>query len=127
VGKNVLGHLSFGVADLDRAAAFYDGVLGALGYARVWSESDAVGYGTAGGNDKLALFARPGLASPPGAGFHLAFDAPSRASVDAFHAAALRLGGRDQGAPGIRPHYGPTYYAAFVTDPDGHKLEAVHQ
>ncbi|HEV8390889.1 MAG TPA: VOC family protein [Dongiaceae bacterium] len=123
----MLGHLSFGVADLDKAAAFYDGVLGALGYVRVWSNAEAVGYGAAGGNDKLALFARPGPASPPGAGFHLAFDAPSRASVDAFHAAALRLGGRDQGAPGTRPHYGPTYYAAFVTDPDGHKLEAVHQ
>jgi len=126
-GKIVLGHLSFGVADLDRAAAFYDGVLATLGYVRVWSDSKAVGYGAAGGNDKLALFARPGLAAPPGAGFHLAFDAPSRAAVDAFHAAALRLGGRDEGAPGARPRYGPTYYAAFVTDPDGHKLEAVHQ
>ena len=60
-----------------------------------------------------------------------AFTLPSRRpaefSVDAFHAAALRLGGGDQGAPGTRPHYSPTYYAAFVTDPDGHKLEAVHQ
>jgi catechol 2,3-dioxygenase-like lactoylglutathione lyase family enzyme len=126
-GKIVLGHLSFGVADLAKAAAFYDGVLATLGYVRVWSGSDAVGYGEAGGNDKLALFARPGLAAPPGVSFHLAFDAPDRASVDAFHAAALRMGGRDQGAPGERPHYGPTYYAAFVTDPDGHKLEAVHQ
>jgi catechol 2,3-dioxygenase-like lactoylglutathione lyase family enzyme len=123
----VLGHLSFGVADLDKAAAFYDGVLAALGYVRVWNNSDGVGYGEPGQNDKLALFARPGEASPPGAGFHLAFDAPSRAAVDAFHAAALRLGGRDEGAPGARPHYGANYYAAFVTDPDGHKLEAVHQ
>ena len=123
----MLGHLSFGVADLAKAAAFYDGVLAALGYVRVWSDPEAVGDGKPGGNDKLALFARPGLAAPPGAGFHLAFDAPTRASVDAFHAAALRLGGRDEGPPGLRPHYGPTYYAAFVTDPDGHKLEAVHQ
>jgi catechol 2,3-dioxygenase-like lactoylglutathione lyase family enzyme len=123
----MLSHLSLGVADLARAAAFYDGVLGALGYARVWSNADGVGYGEAGGNDQLALFAASGIASPPGAGFHLAFAAPTRASVDAFHAAALRLGGRDQGAPGTRPHYSPSYYAAFVTDPDGHKLEAVHQ
>ena len=123
----MLSHLSFGVADLARAAAFYDGVLETLGYVRVWGDADGVGYGEAGGNDKLALFARLGHASPPGAGFHLAFAAPSRASVDAFHAAALRLGGRDQGAPGTRPHYGPSYYAAFVSDPDGHKLEAVHQ
>ena len=123
----MLSHLSFGVADLAGAAAFYDGVLGTLGYVRAWSNADGVGYGEAGRNDELALFAMPGLASPPGAGFHLAFTAPDRASVDAFHAAALRLGGRDQGAPGARPQYSPTYYAAFVTDPDGHKLEAVHQ
>jgi catechol 2,3-dioxygenase-like lactoylglutathione lyase family enzyme len=123
----VLSHLSFGVADLANAAAFYDGALGALGYVRVWSNEDGVGYGATGGNDKLALFPQAGRASPPGAGFHLAFEAPSRAAVDAFHAAALRLGGRDEGAPGARQHYSPTYYAAFVTDPDGHKLEAVHQ
>jgi catechol 2,3-dioxygenase-like lactoylglutathione lyase family enzyme len=123
----MLSHLSLGVADLARAAAFYDGVLGALGYVRAWSNADGVGYGEAGQNDKLALFPAAGPASPPGDGFHLAFTAPTRASVDEFHAAALRLGGRDQGAPGTRPHYSPTYYAAFVTDPDGHKLEAVHQ
>ena len=123
----MLGHLSFGVADLAKAAAFYDAALAALGYIRVWSDPEAVGYGEPGRNDRLALFAKPGLAAPPVAGFHLAFDAPSRAAVDAFHAAALRLGGLDRGAPGLRPHYGPTYYAAFVTDPDGYKLEAVHQ
>jgi catechol 2,3-dioxygenase-like lactoylglutathione lyase family enzyme len=126
-GIIVLSHLSFGVADLAKAAAFYDGVLAALGCARVWSNEDGVGYGAAGGNDQLALFVQPGHVTPPGAGFHLAFEAPSRAAVDAFHAVALRLGGRDEGAPGLRPHYSPTYYAAFVTDLDGHKLEAVHQ
>ena len=123
----MLSHLSFGVANLDQAALFYDGVLGALGYVRVWSNADGVGYGVAGGNDKLALFPAGGDRSPPGPGFHLAFAAPSRDAVDRFHAAALRLGGRDEGGPGPRPHYSPTYYAAFVFDPDGHKLEAVHQ
>jgi catechol 2,3-dioxygenase-like lactoylglutathione lyase family enzyme len=123
----VLSHLSFGVADLAKATAFYDAVLAALGYVRVWSNEDGVGYGEASGNDKLALFVQAGRVAPPGAGFHLAFKAPSRAAVDAFHAAALRLGGRDEGAPGQRPDYSPTYYAAFVTDPDGRKLEAVHQ
>jgi catechol 2,3-dioxygenase-like lactoylglutathione lyase family enzyme len=63
----------------------------------------------------------------PGPGFHLAFNAPSRAAVDAFHKAALSAGARDVGVPGLRPHYGATYYAAFVIDPDGYKLEAVHQ
>lgn len=123
----MLSHLSFGVADLARAAAFYDGALAALGYVRVWSNEDGVGYGRPGGNDKLALFVQADGVTPPGAGFHLAFEAPSRAADDAFHAAALRLGGRDQGVPGERADYSPTYYAAFVTDPDGHKLEAVHQ
>ena len=123
----MLGHLSFGVEDLARAAAFYDAALAPLGYARVWTSPHAVGFGEEGAGDKLALFARPGQAAPPGPGFHLAFNAPSRAAVDAFHAAAIRAGGRDEGAPGPRPHYGATYYAAFVIDHDGHKLEAVHQ
>lgn len=126
-GVIVLSHLSFGVADLARATAFHDGALAALGYVRVWSNEDGVGYGVAGGNDRLALFSQDGKPSAPGAGFHLAFEAPSREAVDAFHAAALRLGGRDEGAPGARLHYSPTYYAAFVTDLDGHKREAVHQ
>ena len=127
MGNHMLSHLSFGVADLDRAASFYDGVLGALGYVRVWSNADGVGYGLAGGNDRLALFPVSGDCVPPGPGFHLAFEAPDRNAVDRFHAAALRLGGRDDGAPGLRPQYGPSYYAAFVVDPDGHKIEAVHQ
>ncbi len=123
----MLGHLSFGVTDLARAAAFYQAALAPLGYVRVWSGECAIGFGEAGGPDRLALFARPGEACPPGPGFHLAFTAPSRAAVDGFHAAALAAGGRDEGAPGPRPNYGASYYAAFVVDPDGHKLEAVHQ
>ena len=123
----MLGHLSFGVGDLRRAAGFYDRILAPLGYVRVWSSDKAVGFGEDGGGDKLALFARPGEAAPPGPGFHLAFDAPTRAAVDAFHPAALEAGGSDAGAPGPRAHYGATYYAAFVIDLDGYKLEAVHQ
>jgi catechol 2,3-dioxygenase-like lactoylglutathione lyase family enzyme len=123
----VLGHISFGVSDLIRAIAFYDPVMAALGYARVWADDRAVGYGLAGGNDKLSLKLQPGPVVPPGSGFHLAFHAGSREAVDRFHAAALASGGTDRGAPGPRPHYSPTYYAAFVLDPDGHKLEAVHQ
>jgi len=122
----MLGHLSFGVRDLGRAMAFYDPVMATIGFVRVWSDTTAVGYGPPGGGDKLALKLRDG-AAPPGAGFHLAFDAADHDAVDRFHAAALAHGGTDNGAPGLRPHYGPTYYAAFVTDPDGHRLEAVHQ
>ncbi|MBM3532515.1 MAG: VOC family protein [Alphaproteobacteria bacterium] len=123
----MLGHLSFGVQDLARSAAFYERALKPIGFVRVWSNERGVGFGPPGKGDKLALFARPGEARSPGPGFHLAFDAPDRAAVDAFHAAALAAGGTDAGAPGLRPHYSPTYYAAFVVDPDGHKLEAVHQ
>ena len=123
----MLGHLSFGVENLARSAAFYDAVLAPLGYVRVWTNPHAAGFGEGGGGDKLALFAKAGEAAVPGPGFHLAFAAPSREAVDAFHAAALRAGGRDCGAPGPRPRYSATYYAAFVLDPDGYKLEAVHQ
>ena len=123
----MLGHLSFGVADLPRAIRFYDAALAPLGYVRVWTIERQAGYGVPGGGDKLALKLQPAPVIPPGPGFHLALVAPSHAAVDRFHAEALRAGGSDEGAPGPRPHYGPTYYAAFVRDPDGHKLEAVFQ
>jgi catechol 2,3-dioxygenase-like lactoylglutathione lyase family enzyme len=123
----MLGHLSFGVTDLARAIAFYDATLAALGYVRVWTSESAAGYGMPGGNDRLALKLQSEPVVPPGPGFHLAFVAENRLAVDRFHAAALASGGTDEGAPGPRPHYGPSYYAAFVRDPDGHKLEAVFQ
>ena len=122
----MLSHVSLGVQDLARATAFYDACLMALGYVRLWTGIDGLGYGEPGGGEKLNIFAREG-AAPPGAGFHLAFVAPNPASVDRFHAAALAHGGTDNGPPGRRPHYGASYYAAFVRDPDGHKLEAVYQ
>ena len=90
----------------------------------VWRNARGVGFGPPGQEDKLAIFGRPGEARAPGAGFHVCFTAPARAAVDAFHAAALAAGGTDAGAPGHRPHYGADYYAAFVFDLDGHKLEA---
>jgi catechol 2,3-dioxygenase-like lactoylglutathione lyase family enzyme len=123
----MLSHLSFGVEDLARATAFYEAALAPLGYVCVWRHDRAAGFGEPGGNDKLALFHRPGKAHAPGDGFHLCFEAKSRAAVDAFHAAALASGGTDAGAPGLRAHYSPTYYAAFAIDPDGTKLEAVNQ
>ncbi len=92
----MLGHLSLGVADLNQTTAFYDATLAPIGFVRVWTSVKGVGYGPPGGDDKLALFPRPD-AAPPGPGFHLAFDAPSREAVDAFHTAALSAGGRDAG------------------------------
>lgn len=120
----MLHHISLGVRDLGAAAAFYDAALGALGYRRVFDDDDAIGYGVEDGEDLLCLKLRPDAAAP-GAGFHLAFGAPLRAAVDRFHAAGLQAGGRDNGAPGLREDYGPTYYAAFLVDPDGHRIEAV--
>src|SRR5689334_14722126 len=114
----MLHHLSIGVRDLPRSIAFYDRVLAPLGYVRVWAREDAAGYGEPGGEDRLALYGDETVSSPS-EGFHLALAAGSRGAVDAFHAAAMTAGGRDNGMPGLRPHYGPTYYAAFVIDPDG--------
>jgi catechol 2,3-dioxygenase-like lactoylglutathione lyase family enzyme len=122
----MIDHLSLGVSDLARAAAFYDRVLATLGYVRVLTHQRAVGYGRPGDRDEqLALLAAGENASVPGSGFHLALAATSRDEVDVFHAAAVAAGATDDGPPGIRPQYGPGYYAAFVRDLDGHKLEAV--
>jgi len=123
----MLSHMSFGVEQLERAVRFYDKVLEPLGYTRVWSNPHGAGFGDEDGPDRLALFAQPNEVVAPGPGFHLALQAPSRSAVDAFYDAAMNAGGRSAGPPGPRPNYGATYYAAFVLDPDGYKLEAVHQ
>ena len=121
----MLHHLSLAVSDLQRSAAFYDAVLDVLGYRRAWSGENEIGYGVAAGEDKFAIKSRGASVSAPSAGTHIAFAAPSREAVVAFHEQALRHGGRDDGAPGLRPQYGPDYYAAFVVDPDGYRIEAV--
>lgn len=126
----MFSHISLGVRDLDRAQVFYDAALKPLGLIRLWRTAEGIGYGPPSptGDEKLALFlkAEAGVPLAAGPGFHLALIAPSAEAVGAFHAAALANGGRDDGGPGLRPHYGKTYYAAFVLDPDGHKLEAKH-
>ena len=122
---HMLHHLSFAVADLQRSAAFYDVALAALGYVRVWVDRTAVGYGTAQGQDLFAIKLNRDGAVAPSPGFHLAFEAPSREAVERFHAEAVANGGADNGAPGVRPAYGPNYFAAFVIDPDGYRIEAV--
>jgi catechol 2,3-dioxygenase-like lactoylglutathione lyase family enzyme len=123
----MLSHVSIGVSDIGRSKAFYEKVLASLGYVCVLTKHHAIGFGEPGGEDKLTLFAKPGQIISPGLGFHLAFLAPTQQAVDYFHAAAILAGGRDEGRPGPRPQYGLTYYAAYVTDLDGYKLEAHHQ
>ena len=123
----MLGHLSFGVADLKRSIAFYDATLAPLGLTRVWTKLSAAGYGLPKSGDLLALKKQPSPVRPPGPGFHLAFNASTHAVVNAFYSEALRAGGTDNGRPCLRLQYGPTYYAAFVIDPDGYPIEAVCQ
>jgi catechol 2,3-dioxygenase-like lactoylglutathione lyase family enzyme len=128
----MLHHISFGVSNIERSAAFYDAALAPLGYARVWEDirpgqaDQAIGYGIPGGGDKLAIKFCPKGQRPPGPGFHLAFASASRLAVIDFYEAAIAHGGVDNGRPDLRPHYGPNYFAAFVVDPDGHHIEAVY-
>lgn len=120
----ILHHLSLGSNDLDRSRAFYDPVLAVLGLRRLNADAQSLDYGAATWFFSLE---RPlnGQPATPGNGCHIAFAAENRGMVDAFHATALAHGGRDAGAPGLRPHYDPNYYGAFVLDPDGNKIEAV--
>lgn len=120
----MLHHLSLPVADLPASTALYQAALTALGYRLVAEGPGFAGFGIEAAKDILGLKAVVG-ALAAGPGFHLALKAPTRAAVDAFHAAALAHGATDNGAPGLRPHYGATYYACFVIDLDGHRLEAV--
>jgi catechol 2,3-dioxygenase-like lactoylglutathione lyase family enzyme len=122
---SMLHHLSFAVADLPRSAAFYDAALAPLGYVRVWSDERAVGYGSPNGEDEFAIKLHPAGAAIPSEGFHVAFAAPSREAVVAFHDVALAHGGKDNGGAGLHPEYGSDYFAAFVFDPDGCRIEAV--
>jgi catechol 2,3-dioxygenase-like lactoylglutathione lyase family enzyme len=121
----MLHHLSFAVADLARSATFYDATLSTLGYVRVWAGKAAVGYGSAGGDDRFAIKLRAEAVMVPGEGFHIAFAAPSRDAVASFYKTALEHGGKDNGGSGLHPEYGRDYFAAFVFDPDGYRIEAV--
>ena len=119
----MINHVSIGVHDVARAKRFYDATLAPLGYKCLSEDAGSLGYG----RDAVALWI--GAAERPvppddKSNLHFCFDAPTRKSIDAFHAAALAQGGRDNGKPGLRPDYGANYYAAFVVDPDGYRIEA---
>src|ERR1700722_17056662 len=117
----MLDHVTIGTSNLARAIEFYDRALKPLGIERLFADGQTPsGYGGGGRG-----FFWVGIRDAVMAGTHVAFAAPDRATVDAFHAAALAAGGRDNGAPGLRSHYDPDYYGAFVLDPDGHNVEAV--
>src|SRR5438552_8812241 len=117
----MLSHVSIGVKDLAKARGFYDAALKPLGYKCLVEGSEYAGYG-AKEPELWLLPAKHPVPPNDGSGLHFCLDATSRADVDAFHAAALKTGGRDNGKPGIRKDYGENYNAAFVVDPDGYRL-----
>ena len=121
----LMHHVSIGVRDVPKAVAFYDKVMGALGFKRVMEFMPyAAAYGEALPEFWVGLPHDQKPASA-GNGAHFCFNAKSETAVQAFHAAALASGGTDDGAPGLRPDYAPNYYGAFVRDLDGNKIEAV--
>lgn len=121
----MLDHVSIGVRDIARAKAFYDAALKPLEFTCLSADETSLGYGKKAVGFWIGLAERP-VNDDPKSGLHFCFTAPSRSSVAAFHAAALANGGRDNGKPGLRKDYGPDYYAAYVFDPDGYRLEAYY-
>ena len=120
----MLDHVSVGVGDLERAAHFYELTLATLGLTRLVTRPATIGFGKA--YPEFWINLRAGMAPvPPESGVHICLRARTTDDVDAFHAAALAAGGRSDGAPGLRPHDRVKYYAAFVVDPDGNRVEAV--
>ena len=120
----MIDHVSVGVSDLERAARFYEATLAPLGLVAAGDAAATIGFGKT--YPEFWINLRAGMAQvAPESGVHICLRAKSTADVDAFHAAALQAGGRSDGAPGLRPHDRVRYYAAFVIDPDGNRIEAV--
>jgi catechol 2,3-dioxygenase-like lactoylglutathione lyase family enzyme len=120
----MIDHVSVGVSDLDRAARFYELALEALGLSRLVTRPATIGFGKSYPEFWINLRSRMAPVGPA-SGVHICLRAKSTGEVDAFHAAALKAGGCSDGAPGLRPHDRVRYYAAFVIDPDGNRIEAV--
>ena len=120
----MIDHISVGVSDLERSARFYEVTLAPLGLSRLVTRPATVGFGKS--YPEFWINLRAGMSPiPPESGSHICLRAKSPGEVDAFHAAALNAGGSDDGAPGLRPHDRVRYYAAFIRDPDGNRIEAV--
>jgi catechol 2,3-dioxygenase-like lactoylglutathione lyase family enzyme len=120
----MIDHISIGVSDLEGSARFYERTLAPLGLTKLVTRPGTVGFGK--NYPEFWINRRAGM-SPvaPESGCHICFRTKSTAEVDAFHAAALDAGGSSDGAPGLRPHQRVRYYAAFIRDPDGNRVEAV--
>jgi catechol 2,3-dioxygenase-like lactoylglutathione lyase family enzyme len=121
----MIDHVSIGVRDLAAATRFYEALLGPLGYRQAASAPATVGFLRHGKTHaEFWLNHRPGMTPLADSGMHICLRALSTDVVDAFHAAALKAGGQSDGAPGVRRQYSENYYAAFVRDPDGNRIEA---
>jgi catechol 2,3-dioxygenase-like lactoylglutathione lyase family enzyme len=114
-------HIGLKVKDLEASVRFYSATLATLGYVLNSSDESSAGFGPKG----ESAFWLGAVKASTGPGAHIAFRAADRAAVDSFHAAGLKAGGRDNGRPGLRTDYSPTYYGAFLIDPDGNNVEAV--
>jgi catechol 2,3-dioxygenase-like lactoylglutathione lyase family enzyme len=128
----MLHHLSLAVGELTRSANFYDAALAPLGYVRAFTQESgagrkesAVGYGRPGAENEFAIRLRQQGVVAPSEGFHVAFRAASQEAAIAFHQVALARGERDNGGVGFHTEHGPNYFAAFVIDPDGYRIEAI--
>jgi catechol 2,3-dioxygenase-like lactoylglutathione lyase family enzyme len=119
----MIDHVSIGVRDVAKARAFYDAALAPIGYACLSASEGSLGYGRGRAGFWISASPRP-VPPDPVSGLHVCFTAPTRTGVDAFHRAAVHHGGQDNGKPGLRADYGENYYAAFVIDPDGYRIEA---
>ncbi|GAA0703755.1 VOC family protein [Dokdonella soli] len=115
-------HIGLKVNDIDASVRFYERALAPLGFVLCSRDASGAGFGPEGA-PALWLYAAKGSKGP---GVHVAFRARDRATIDAFHKNGVKAGARDHGAPGLRADYSPTYYAAFLLDPDGNNVEAVH-
>jgi catechol 2,3-dioxygenase-like lactoylglutathione lyase family enzyme len=119
----MLNHISIGVSSLLASKTFYDAALNPLGYRCLSEDAGSLGYGSERAFFWVLKADKP-VPDEAASGLHLCFDAPTKLSVDRFHGAGLRSGGRDHGKPGMRTDYGSDYYAAFLKDPDGYRIEA---
>ena len=119
-------HVSIGVRDLNNSKAFYNDILGVLGYRPYLEKPGTASWKPNEGGTAFWINKRNDVTIDSNDGSHIAFKANSQEQVDEFYELAIKAGGRDDGPPGIRPEYRDTYYSAFVVDLDGHKIEAVH-
>ena len=121
----MFSHVTLGTRDWPRARPFWIAVMEILGHPVLFEREGGIAFGLPAGPKTFVGLPFDGAPAAPGNGVHIAYLVGDRGTVDAFHAAALAHGGSDEGSPGLRPHYHPNYYGAYVRDPDGNKLQAV--